>query len=322
MTIVLLAISCDVKTNEEIASVPPTIVEEPPSTEAIPEKNESPQDIYNQYGLEGFIEYVNQYKYFPAVDSENNFATPLLLALKTGNVALAKVFISKGASAEEKDINGLGCIDYALESEKNGAIEYALMISPKNSWNKITKDKFLKIITQCNDYSVLKDSLLDSIHDTPIKNLNFKDKDNKTLLMYVAQCNTDVRTTKYLIDRGADINAKNNNEWTAIMYAARYNPNPAVMEDLILRGADTSPNSVGLTLTMLASCNDNPGVLITLLKYKNEVNDQTNKGKTALMYAYENNKSDELKKILIENGADESIKDDLGKSALMYGWRN
>lgn len=106
------------------------------------------------------------------------------------------------------------------------------------------------------------------------------------------------------------------------MYAARYNPNPSVMEDLILRGANTEPNSVGLTLTMLASCNKNPGVLFTLLKYKNEVKNYTTKGKTALMYACENQQDSSIIKMLIENGADINATDNDGKSALIYALEN
>ena len=136
--------------------------------------------------------------------------------------------------------------------------------------------------------------------------------------MYAAQSNVDVRTVKYLLDKGAKIDVKNSNEWTALMYAARYNPNPAVMEDLILRGANSEPNSVGLSITMLASCNPNPGVLLTLLKYKNEINAVTDKGKTALMYACENNQNANVIKMLIDNGADLNAKDSGGKTVREY----
>lgn len=102
------------------------------------------------------------------------------------------------------------------------------------------------------------------------------------------------------------------------MYAARYNPNPAVMEDLILRGANSEPNSVGLTVTMLASCNPNPGVLLTLLKYKNEINSVTDNGKTALMYACENNQNAAVIKMLIDNGANLNARDSNGKTVREY----
>ena len=136
--------------------------------------------------------------------------------------------------------------------------------------------------------------------------------------MYAAQCSFDVRTVKYLLDKGAKIDSKNSNEWSALMYAARYNPNPAVMEDLILRGASSEPNSVGLTITMLAACNPNPGVLLTLLKYKDEINASTDKGKTALMYACENNQNAAVIKMLIDNGADLAEKDSDGKTVREY----
>lgn len=273
------------------------------------------QKIYDKKGIDGFCKYLDKNKYIAVKDASQDDATPLLLAVKDGDLEKAKLFLEKGASAEEKDSAGNDLLDYALENSDSEAIDFAVTKMPFFYWNQSDSESnlpFIKIIKNNSNFDIVKKCI------DLTNNINSLDKDGKTPLMNAAQCNADVRTTKYLLDKGAKIDSKNSNEWSALMYAARYNPNPAVMEDLILRGASSEPNSVGLTITMLAACNPNPGVLLTLLKYKDEINASTDKGKTALMYACENNQNAAVIKMLIDNGADLAAKDSDGKTVREY----
>lgn len=273
------------------------------------------QKIYDKKGIDGFCKYLDKNKYIAVKDASQDDATPLLLAVKAGDLEKAKLFLEKGASPEEKDSKGKDLIDYASENSNSEVIDFAVSKMPFFYWNQSDSESnlpFIKIIKNNSNFDIVKKCI------DLTNNINSLDKDGKTPLMYAAQCNADVRTTKYLLDKGAKINSKTNNEWSALMYAARYNPNPAVMEDLILRGASSEPNSVGLTITMLAACNPNPGVLLTLLKYKDEINASTDKGKTALMYACENNQNAAVIKMLIDNGADLAAKDSDGKTVREY----
>lgn len=156
-----------------------------------------------------------------------------------------------------------------------------------------------------------------------ILDFNIVDENKKTTLMYAAQSNIDVRVTKYFIDNlknTSDINLKNENELTAVMYAARYNPNPLILVELLARGADISPNSKGLTLAMLASCNPNHGVLKSLISQAEDLdlNAIASNGKTALIYACENSQNIDVIKLLVDNNADVNIKDLDGKTAIDY----
>lgn len=273
------------------------------------------QKIYDKKGIDGFCKYLDKNKYIAVKDASQDDATPLLLAVKAGDLEKAKLFLEKGASPEEKDSKGKDLIDYASENSNSEVIDFAVSKMPFFYWNQSDSESnlpFIKIIKNNSNFDIVKKCI------DLTNNINPLDKDGKTPLMYAAQCNADVRTTKYLLDKGAKIDSKTNNEWTALMYAARYNPNPAVMEDLILRGASSEPNSVGLTITMLVACNPNPGVLLTLLKYKDEINASTDKGKTALMYACENNQNAAVIKMLIDNGADLAAKDSDGKTVREY----
>lgn len=273
------------------------------------------QKIYDKKGMEGFCNYLDKNKYIAVKDASQDDATPILIAIKNGDIDKVKLFLKKGASTEEKDSKGKDLIDYASENSNSEVIDFTVSKMPFFYWNQSDLENnlpFIKIIKNNSNFDIVKKCI------DLTNNINSLDKDGKTPLMYAAQCNADVRTTKYLLDKGAKIDSKTNNEWTALMYAARYNPNPAVMEDLILRGASSEPNSVGLTITMLAACNPNPGVLLTLLKYKDEINASTDKGKTALMYACENNQNAAVIKMLIDKGADLSAKDSDGKTVREY----
>lgn len=273
------------------------------------------QEAYNKKGMDGFCKYLEKNSYFAIKDSSQDDATPLLIAVKDGNLENAKLFLEKGASVEEKDSKENGLLDYALQSSNPESLAFAIEALPIPSWNVADANgcfPFIKVIVQRSDFAKIK-KCIDLTND-----INRADKNGKTPLMYAAQSNIDVRTVKYLLDKGAKIDVKNSNEWSALMYAARYNPNPAVMEDLILRGASSEPNSVGLTVTMLAACNPNPGVLMTLLKYKDEINAATDKGKTALMYACENGQNSSVIKMLIDNGANLNAKDSNGKTIREY----
>lgn len=273
------------------------------------------QKTYDEKGIEKFIEYVEKENYLPVKDSSQDDATPLLIAVKDGDLEKAKLFLEKGASVEEKDSKENGLLDYALQSSNSESLAFAIEALPIPSWNVADANgcfPFIKAIVQRSDFTVIQ-KCIDLTND-----INCADKNGKMPLMYAAQSNVDVRTVKYLLDKGAKIDTKNSNEWSALMYAARYNPNPAVMEDLILRGANSEPNSVGLTVTMLAACNPNPGVLMTLLKYKDEINAATDKGKTALMYACENGQNSSVIKMLIDNGANLNAKDSNGKTIREY----
>ena len=276
---------------------------------------EKAQKIYNKDGMEGFCKYLKKNAYLAVKDSTQNGATPLLIAVKNGDLDTANLFLEKGASVEEKDTNNRDILDYALEQSNTVLLDFVISKLPAAYWNTSDENdtfKCIKIIMQCSDFDIVK-QVLDVTSD-----INHADKNGKTPLMYAAQYNADVRTVKYLLDKGAKIDVRNSNEWTPLMYAARYNPNPTVMEDLILRGANTQANSVGLTITMLASCNPNPGALLTFLKYINDVNSTTSKGKTAMMYACENGQDSSVIKMLIGSHADLYAKDENGKTALMY----
>lgn len=277
------------------------------------------EKIYNKKGLQGFAEEIVRDKYVAIKLSQENGATPLLIAVKNNELQLVKIFIENGASPiKEKDNQNKDFLDYAIEFQKN-EVNNLLEILPSDYWN--TKDSdgnlpVVRLIQYSNSYTAIKSAIKKT------ENIEAKNDKDKTVLMYAAQYNIDVRILKMILDSLVNINEKNINEWTAAMYAARYNPNPTIVSDLLLRGADKSPNSVGISLTMLAACNPNPGVLLKIISELDEINLSTDQGKTAMMYACENQQSAEHINLLLDNNVNINSADNEGKTALMYALEN
>ncbi len=280
---------------------------------------EKAESVYREQGMMEFEKYVEKNCYFPVVDTENNGATPLLVAIQNKNLDSIILFLEKGASLDEQDSNGRGVLDYALQNLDEKILNYIVPVLPQEFWN--TKDKdgdfpFVKILCNCDNYETIKRVI------ELTQNIDEPNNAGKTPLMYAAQCNTDLRVLKLLLDKAARKDRKSSKEWTSLMYAARYNPNPLVLKDLLLRGADFQPNSVGLTLIMLASCNPNPGVLMTLSEVLNDFNAKTDRGKTALMYACENGQPSSVITFLIDRKVNVNAADENKKTALMYALAN
>jgi len=77
----------------------------------------------------------------------------------------------------------------------------------------------------------------------PIKSKANKENSNynakgQTLLMNLCRTGVDIKALDMVVKYGADINAKDNNGRTALMYAAAFNSNPEVIKYLLDHGAD------------------------------------------------------------------------------------
>ena len=126
---------------------------------------------------------------------------------------------------------------------------------------------------------------------------------------------------KVLIAKGADVNFKaKKSELTPIMAAVMYS-NYYLVSDLISKNADVNQTTKGLTPLMKAielKRLKNLGVLARASKdYKVDLNFQDEEGKTALMKAIENGFVAACK-VLISEGADVFIKDNMGLDAYNY----
>ena len=208
------------------------------------------------------------------------------------------------------------------------------------------------------DIETIDDVTTDDENDKLIAKPDVRDAAGRTLLMHAAKDGNE-KEIKLLLKSGANVNLKDKDGWTALMYAVRYSSNLECTESLLEAGADISlKNKYGSSALVLASCyNENPLILSKLLsKYKSsdkevlrslifllsEQNisekDQLAKlrfyidqavplnvlyeGKTPLMYAAKYGNSTKIIKMLIDNQASPLLRSTEGKTAFDYAMDN
>lgn len=187
-----------------------------------------------------------------------------------------------------------------------------------------------------------------------IPDANKRDSDGKTKLMIAAK-KGDITRIEDLLFSGAEIDAKDDDGWTALMYAARFQSNPDVTKLLLIRGADRSlKNKYGITpLLLSAGYAAKPEVVSTLLESYPANSDEAREafaygisnlntpsvlqafidkqvplnvpydGKTPLMVACETNKNTHVIEWLLDNGASKyQIEATTGKTAYDYAKEN
>ena len=208
------------------------------------------------------------------------------------------------------------------------------------------------------DIETIDDVTADDENDKLIAKPDVRDAAGRTLLMNAAKDGNE-KEIKLLLKSGANVNLKDKDGWTALMYAVRYSSNLECTESLLEARADISlKNKYGSSALVLASCyNENPLILSKLLsKYKSsdkevlrslvfllseqnisEKNQLAKlrfyidqavplnvlyEGKTPLMYAAKYGNSTKIIKMLIDNQASPLLRSTEGKTAFDYAMDN
>lgn len=236
---------------------------------------------------------------------------------------LTKLLIDYGADVNIRDNNGNTALMYALCAKEN-------IGKQSNAHINLVKAEYsrqIKLLIQAGvDVNVQNYQgqtalmLASDEEETRIlieagANVNLKDDLGKTALMYAEQ-------TKLLLDAGADVNAKDDLGFTALMFAQTSEQ----MGLLLNAGADINARDYAIGYTALiwtlldnfTTADIKRQKIAVLLKAGANINEQNNKGYTALMYA----DNVEQTRLLLEFGADVNIKDNNGLTVLKHDQNN
>lgn len=146
-------------------------------------------------------------------------------------------------------------------------------------------------------------------------NVNEKDSNGRTALMYASQKMGHASTVQLLLDHGANVNEKDKDGVTALM-SALFLQITDTMQILIEKGADiNAKEKTGFTPLMLASSLGSNDIVKFLLAKGSDINATDNDGRTALMYASSSGHIGVMK-ALLDKGANINLKDKSNKSAL------
>ncbi|MDX5495776.1 MAG: ankyrin repeat domain-containing protein [Wolbachia endosymbiont of Nomada marshamella] len=295
--------------------------------EKIREKLSRDSDEYTQLSETGFdasltclnIEYTSSciepgFFGLPSIRNqvEIHHRTLFILAAITGHVKIVEALIERGIDINTVDKDGLTPLHEAAGS---GHVEVVNALIKKGA-NVKAVDKYGNTplhlaASHYSDEGIVK-ALIENGAD-----VNAKNQDRCTPLHYAALSSNNKEIVEILVKEGADVNASLDESMiTPLHMAARgHNANQEVVQALIEKGANVKAVSKdGLTpLHIAASCGLSGEIVKTLIKGKANIDAVDKCGRTPLHFATDCFSSTDIE-ILIENGADYSLKNKNGKA--------
>lgn len=236
--------------------------------------------------------------------------------------------------------------DKTSSTEKRPEFERKIEISPYEKTN-------LFDYAMENDSNEVPQKSSPSILRKFIENADERDSEGRTKLMNASK-KGDLSLTEDLIFSKADVNAKDDDGWTALMFASRFSENDKIVEKLIENGADIkAKNNYGVSPLKLASSFSKNSKIVSQLLSGYEISDSEVRssfinaiteespsqildaffeyglpvnsfydGKTPLMYAAESCKDTKIIQWLLSNGAKINYKTDSGLTAFDFAKKN
>lgn len=270
--------------------------------------------------------------------------TALIIAGKYNNIPVATILIQNGANESIKNNEGktasecnrdtrikdevVPLINKMKKKIQQEGIDSVYLQIERQLLEKIKINDYAHILRLMENPSIMlilaikykcdNDMILKLIENGA--DINGKDENGKTVLMYAIIYNDDV--VNVLIRKGVNMDAQDIHGCTSLMYAFMSDTRNQIMRLLIDSGANTSiQNKQGKTVLMYSIYYNNKDILNVLILKKDDIDIQDEQGNTALMIAFINFKID-MAKVLILNGADTMTKrNNEGNTAFMLAVR-
>jgi ankyrin repeat protein len=237
---------------------------------------------------------------FCPVGEDIPMETPLLEAIRRGNLVEVGRLISEGADANVSDKNGLTPLILASGYGDVEAIK--LLIAARADINSVSKYRNTTPLINATQCSAAVRLLVESGAAVDLRNFN-----QETALMQAA-ANGNIASVKILLDSGADIHAKDIDEKTSLAFAVR-SGDAGIVKLFLDLGANKdllieSGSAINLDI---AALNSSVEIMKILLAAGANPNARGKYGTTPITAAAQRNNA-EVARLLIEAGADPNIK--------------
>ncbi len=222
------------------------------------------------------------------------------------------------SQSEIKDYASIFLLDYAEDSESEDEKEERELIENPNAADQNGVTLLMKAAKAGNDWDV--DILLKSGAD-----VNMRDKDGWTALMYAARYQNNLNVVNRLIEGGCLIREKNKFGVSPLLMAAYYSQNPDIIACLLKNRSASEDEVLKAFIFSITGTTSTEHVILAKVKLFLDMGVPLNikwKGQTPLMYAAKYGKSTELLKQLLDLGAKTDVTDDDGKTAFDYAKEN
>jgi ankyrin repeat protein len=208
-------------------------------------------------------------------------AKPLARAASAGQIEIVTLFIERGAPIEARDLDGSTALYKAAETGRLPMVR--LLIERGADVNLPGRNGITPLSAAAYMGSApIVQLLMEKGADPKVT-----DNTQKAAIIYAAGRGF-LPVTRLLLDHGVDINAKYGNDLTALMWAAGHSAEAGV--------------------------NDVVEVMTLFIERGARLDEQDNRGRTALMIAAELDHAAAVD-VLLAHGADKSLKDKQGKTA-------